>query len=430
MEQRERKIYLSELFKYIRKNFIKVIIGSIIISVLFTVYMYVTAINTYEKNKQNEKEIIDIEDLTYDEKKIVDNLIMMQDRASYHENYIEKSYLLNMDVNNVTKVILQYYVDSEYKLNLSSEVEMDYTSSLIEMYYMYLSNNQFMKQVMGGLEQEYIKELFSIYTNYDAKMLSIYVYVPNGVDANVVKDKVVELVKAKEKDIQVYGEHKLVTVMDNIVHEYDSSIESKIYSTRKTISDTKSQVIVIKEQLNAKQQKYLKQYYDYNGDDVILEKPSISIKNIVLGIVMGIIFMCVYFAMKSILSGKLQCADDMRIMFGLKVFDKTTVEDKYIASAIKCICERDNINKLFLISTVNTNEEIIDKVATTLKSSNIEVVKGNSIVDDPVSLENMYRTNNVVLIEKLYVSKYNDIAENLQIIMDNNINIVGSIIFN
>ena len=345
MEQKERKIYLSELFKYIRKNIVKVIAGSIVFAIAFVGFLYVSDMRKYNGSIESGKNIIEAEELTYDEIKIVDNLIMMQDRADFYQNYLEKSYLMNMDVYNVNKVVLQYYVDSEYTFDLSSDNELDYTTSLLEMYNIYMSSSEFRTNIMNDLDEEYIKELFAISTNYDAKTLNISVYVPENANSETIKERLMTLIKEKENEIQAYGKHKLITLSEDIIQEYDSGLESKLYSIRKTISDTRSQVIVLKADLTENQQNYLQNYYDIKKQETI-EKPNLKVVNIVLGIVLGSVIMCAYYMFASILSGRLQCADDIRVMFGVKVLGEYTGTnmDEYLATKIKCTCEKNNIN--------------------------------------------------------------------------------------
>ena len=429
MEQKERKIYLSELFKYIRKNIVKVIAGSIVFAIAFVGFLYVSDMRKYNGSIESGKNIIEAEELTYDEIKIVDNLIMMQDRADFYQNYLEKSYLMNMDVYNVNKVVLQYYVDSEYTFDLSSDNELDYTTSLLEMYNIYMNSSEFRTNIMNDLDEEYIKELFAISTNYDAKTLNISVYVPENANSETIKERLMTLIKEKENEIQAYGKHKLITLSEDIIQEYDSGLESKLYSIRKTISDTRSQVIVLKADLTENQQNYLQNYYDIKKQETI-EKPNLKVVNIVLGIVLGSVIMCAYYMFASILSGRLQCADDIRVMFGVKVLGEYTGTnmDEYLATKIKCTCEKNNINQLLIIGSACNEAKGIENVIDLIKNSNIDVVHANSIIDDSSSYKKMCEINNVILLEKKHVSKYNDIAEELQIIIDNKVNIIGTIV--
>lgn len=429
MEQKERKIYLSELFKYIRKNIVKVIAGSIVFAIAFVGFLYVSDMRKYNGSIESGKNIIEAEELTYDEIKIVDNLIMMQDRADFYQNYLEKSYLMNMDVYNVNKVVLQYYVDSEYTFDLSSDNELDYTTSLLEMYNIYMNSSEFRTNIMNDLDEEYIKELFAISTNYDAKTLNISVYVPENANSETIKERLMTLIKEKENEIQAYGKHKLITLSEDIIQEYDSGLESKLYSIRKTISDTRSQVIVLKTDLTENQQNYLQNYYDIKKQETI-EKPNLKVVNIVLGIVLGSVIMCAYYMFASILSGRLQCADDIRVMFGVKVLGEYTGTnmDEYLATKIKCTCEKNNINQLLIIGSACNEAKGIENVIDLIKNSNIDVVHANSIIDDSSSYKKMCEINNVILLEKKHVSKYNDIAEELQIIIDNKVNIIGTIV--
>lgn len=429
MEQKERKIYLSELFKYIRKNIVKVIAGSIVFAIAFVGFLYVSDMRKYNGSIESGKNIIEAEELTYDEIKIVDNLIMMQDRADFYQNYLEKSYLMNMDVYNVNKVVLQYYVDSEYTFDLSSDNELDYTTSLLEMYNIYMNSSKFRTNIMNDLDEEYIKELFAISTNYDAKTLNISVYVPENANSETIKERLMTLIKEKENEIQAYGKHKLITLSEDIIQEYDSGLESKLYSIRKTISDTRSQVIVLKADLTENQQNYLQNYYDIKKQETI-EKPNLKVVNIVLGIVLGSVIMCAYYMFASILSGRLQCADDIRVMFGVKVLGEYTGTnmDEYLATKIKCTCEKNNINQLLIIGSACNEAKGIENVIDLIKNSNIDVVHANSIIDDSSSYKKMCEINNVILLEKKHVSKYNDIAEELQIIIDNKVNIIGTIV--
>lgn len=441
MEQKERKIYLLEIFKYIGVNKIKVIIGSVFIALAFVGCMYILDVKNYSPVDTSGKEIIQEGDLTYDEKKVVDNLILMQDRAEFYENYLEKSYLMNIDVYKAKKVNFSFYVDSEYKFDFTSGNEIDYTTSLLEMYFIYANSAEFQMEVMNGLDEIYVKELFNLLANYETNTLNMSVYVPEIIDSEVVKEQILTLIKEKELETQQYGEHKLVTLTEEVVQEYDNNLENKLYTNRKTISDTKSQVILLKGELNEKQQKYLKEYYgdgepeteekpETEEEPQTVEKPKVKGKNIVLGVAFGIFIMCAYYIISSILSGRLQCEDDIRVMFGLNVLGLYTGQnmDEYLVAKIKCICKKMNINQVLVVSSVNEYIKSLDNIICLLKKNDIELIVADSIVCEASSYEKMCEVQNVIIVEKKYVSKYNDIGEELQLITDNNVNVIGSIV--
>ena len=442
MEQKERKIYLTELIKCICKNKVKVVVGSIVITVLFVGAMFGLDLRSYNKAIKDKEEIENIEDeenledeeLLYEEQKVVDNIILMQDRVLFYENYLEKSYLMNMDVYNVKRIVLRYYLDSEYTFDMTSNSELDYTTSVLEMYYMYLAAPLFQNQIMEGLEKEYIKELFTITTNYDAKTLGVFVYVPESIDAEAIKAQIKQMLDEKEVEFQKYGKHDLILQVEDLAEQYDSGIESTLYSTRKTLSDTRSQVIELTKDLSESQIEYLKEYYDYEEEEEeeeeSLVKPGFKIANILLGIGAGAIIMCGYYVLSSILSGKLQCEDDIRVMYGLNVLGLYTGGnmDEYLATKIKCICKKDNINHILLVGSVTEDIACVENVISLLKKNDIKLEIMNSIMNDATSYEKMCEVNDIILVEKKYVSKYNDIAEEIQTVMENKSNIIGAIV--
>ena len=436
IEQRERKIYLKDLLFNVLSKWISILVGAVVVGVLVIAVKYKSDSDNYELKLQNAD--IEKNDFTEGQLKNIEDYIRIKDRLLYYSEYYENSYLMSINPANVTKLRVRVLVDSEYSYDLSNINENDYTSELIGAYTAYFSSVSFAKEMMTGLEEKYVKELVNVSYDYDIGVISIIITIPDSIDGDTVYNNLNQKITSLETSWQDIGKHTIRIISSSQDIEYDSELENKVYNTRKSISDSQIQLTAMEANLSASEMRYIGQLYGEEAVQSIAE-PAINIKYGIIGIVLGAVLMVFFYIFASILSNKLQNAEDIRTMYGVNMLGKLagkgkqakadTDEIAYIVSKLKIMCHSKNIQRVHItgsnISKINDN--IKDVLATELKKSLEEVTIGDNICTDAMSLEKAKHADNVILVEALKVSHYDEIAEQLQLMSESDIELLGVI---
>lgn len=167
------------------------------------------------------------------------------------------------------------------------------------------------------------------------------------------------------------------------------------------------------------------------------------VKYAILGIFGGIFVMCMFWAMIYILAGTIKTTRDLTCGFGYYLFaDLSVYEDRkkrlgwqidslldrirlrnkvsreeeatLMATNIKVTCEKNNVTSVYLTSTAVLSEgdkQMIYKLMEDLKRVGIAADFGGTIVRDSASYEKMIQTGNVVYVEKMRVSRVEDLIK-------------------
>lgn len=438
VEQRERKIYIKELILDIFAKWKLVLVGAIIVSVLFTIVKYNSDIELYEQQNAANSETIDINSFSYEEKKMITNYMYLYDYAEYYEEYSENAYIMKLDPYNVEKIKLQYVVDSEYTFDFSDKNKNDYTDTLVMIYKDYMMSGDFAKAIASDMNPNFVLELINVTENIDGNAISLSVIVPEGTNSTDIIKNIENTLADVAEEKQQYGAHKLVKVNESKTVGYDNEVALKKYTVKKSISDVKEQAIILSGKLSGKQIDYIKQLQGITEKKEQAVKPTFNAKNVVVGFVLGIILMVCYYVVASILSGKLQNMDDIRVMFGINVLGTINTTKKayeyekklsYMASRIKVVCRKESIDKLYITSScmAKIDNKVLVDIVETLKKDIKDVSCIGDLCIEPVALEKAKEMDNVIILEKIGVSHYEDIAEQIKIITENEINIIGAI---
>ena len=146
----QEEINLRDIFFYVLRRIKKLITCGLIIGLVFSVFM---GFKAYKKQiKLNEYAVITKgEYKTFEQQK--DKLSSaINDRKIELQNYMNDSAFLSLDPYNTYEATATYYVSTDYKIILESQLqEYDYTNSILTSYATMLKDSN----VINEIEKKY-----------------------------------------------------------------------------------------------------------------------------------------------------------------------------------------------------------------------------------------------------------------------------------
>ncbi len=401
-----------------------------------------------------------------------DEIIKNYERLNFYEEYYNNSLMFNIDPEKYTYLVLQYYVDSDYSYNAEGEVEVDYTPALVLAYNGYVSNNSFAQDIKELLstekEAKYIKELIQSTPSVESFTIQLTIGIPNGYDAKEMENAVDKAIADKAKSFENIGSHRIQKINSSLNIANSTSVEQLIFNTRTTIESLKNTISNLKNGLTSNQKKYIYNNMPYENYKAEFEtsssfnaqsKPSINILFAAIGFVLGAFVVCGCYLLREILSGKMQDEDDLEVVYGIRKFghietkgvehrrffidkilyniknrsNNVLEKDKqveYVVSAIKLACNERNIQTICLVQSgkLNINDKLKKSVLDKLKSEHITCDIVSNVESDSESLKKAVKTENVVMLEMLNCSRYKNMENQIKVLNQYSVNILGAVI--
>lgn len=423
----EETINLKDLFFYVVKQWKKILIGALIglfIGCGFSLY------KMYENTPENVlKKLENLEASEINE----NNIIQYADYNSIYDKEIEyskKSLLMNLNPNAV------------YTGNLSfSYSALDKNIRNIENYYDSLLDNnisELSKIFDNKYEPSSLKELIEIdFINSDSNSIktssdnysSGYLYVKvvgeNEEFVQLIINKIHEIVDAA--NTKVKSDYSMVTINEDknsIIFGYNSEVSKKQTDKINLRQTLLNNLTVAKSKLSNNELLYYSYYYDY--DNTFAEQKLAFSKKwpVLFAVGFGILIAGCYF-LKYLFDGRLKTFDTIKDKYRLPLLGTLNTKNKTYTGIDKIINDLENKEyndldyikssigliegkKIMLCSEFN---ELNDEIA---KLDNRLSVRG-SLTNDTKSLDELKKTEGIILVSKLWDTKESDIQRQIDI---------------
>lgn len=478
----EKEISLSELLWKVVKSWRFIICLAAVFCVLMTGYKYISdKRNIANVNKEKSQSVKELQkDLTGEEKKALDQAVRVSQQLEQQRNYLEKSLLMQINPYQKNVATLQFYVDTDYKIDLSSIIESDYATELVRSYVAYIENGGLGKAVQEvmkwNIESAYFNELITLggrisnsndatnATNGVGATFTIYVTAEDA-------EKCSQLAEAVKSEIEDYkntlagkiGKHDLILVDSYMSVVKDSSLVSQQDNLKNSINSLQSQLTDLQTNMTEIQIEILdkKENIQFEKDDEEKDiSAGISKKYLLLGFLLGGFLGCAWVAMRYIFDKYIKSSEELQNLYGMRIFgevsQKTGEEkrafgfvDKWIDSLqrkeiwskeeqlelictnLKVTCEKNAAKKILLTSSFHQDEKdksLISEIGDFLRKSDVEVVYAENMIRNAKTFEIMAEIGRVVLIEKVGTTEYAALEKELQLCKEQKAEILGSII--
>lgn len=405
------------------------------------------------------------------ERAIIENNAIERQLAS-NLQYQENSILMNIDPYNVNQILLQYFIDTHYIINLNEDIQQDYTQELLSFYSAFVKNSELIKNCAQNLtldNEQYLTELIKVNNDVSVSGKTSFLITITGKDmaqaeviAEVVKDAVDEY---KEELSSKICSHDLMLISDREQVVQDNELAEKQAKTESTIYNLRVQQENLKAKLNSQQLQILEsEQLESNGILDLTEISNLqqdvefSIKYAILGFLVGVFLVCAVIALKYMFDSNLKTEKELQDFYNLRIFGVLGYSDsskkafsfvehfldrlrgiqrgdsneqaELIIANMLVMCKKFYIDKIFFTTSIHLIEEerkSISYILEQMKKQGIEVVFEENMMRNIKALTQMSELGRVVLVEKVMQTRYPDLERELMLCNEQDAEVLGVI---
>lgn len=438
----QEEINLIDIFFYVLRRIKKLIICGLIVGLAFSGFM---GFKAYKKQiKLNEYAVITKSEYkTFEQQK--DKLsAAINDRRIESQNYMNDSAFLSLDPYNTYEATATYYISTDYKIILESQLqEYDYTNSILTSYVKMLKDSNGINEIEKKYNINDLNEYIFIYI--ENHLLNINVFNEKEEIAQSILEELQKEIPTIKKQIEsTIGKNNISLVKKSTL----KGIESDLLDLQNSKTQKLSAIFNVMNDLQTNLDK--------------LEKPALKIsplekgiktgiKNSITGFFLGFFFLafiyCMQFMMKNVIysTEELQGKTNIRILGSFKAskeIDKISnwvnkkenrakLEDsernyRVIASNIRAYLDSD---EQVLLSCDSFSEKTTEFVNTLQKLlPDIQIICKGSILNNFEAIRELKNCKNVILLLECNKSTYKSIIDEKEKLKDLNKNLLGSIV--
>lgn len=461
-ERTEREINLLDLFWEVLLGWRRIICFGILFAVLIGGMKYFMDIRSYRASQN-----IDLEEakseLKKEELEKIEDAKLIKSRINEYERYQQKSALMQIDPYEKNVLELQYYVKSDYIINYTKDRERDYTSELTSIYCNYINSGEMAQKIIDesdlSITQEDFRELLSV--SQASNTIYITISFADTDKLEVICEVLKNYLQQKEPELQKIGSHSLNLIEESQNVIVDSSLIEKKNSIYSNITSLNSQLDTLKAGMSSEQQAILEvELEKMSGESEEEEVPNFSIIYLILGAIMGGFLVCAWMVCKMIFSVKLQNPEEIRNLYGARLFGEitvhgrkkhflSTIDDKILAlknrkkkkmtadqqikvlsANIALSCKQQGIDCIYLTGSEyeEMDKTILDKLKKELSMQHIKVKDGGSISYDADSLQSGIEIGYIVFVEQTGQSIYDEIYNEISLVKEQHSDILGFVV--
>ena len=459
MQKEMREINFSKLIWKIIFAWKGILVSAIIFGALLGLGIY--AMNSGDTTSN----ITDVE-FTEAEKATGNKMLELYEQLYYYEEYMEESLVIKVNPLKYENIRLQYYVDSQYVMNIEQGVENDYTPALVSAYATYMLSDSFINQLKESfsIEQEnnYVREIFTVKYDATSSTIDVAIIVPEHIKSEELLSAIRKTLEEKEVALQDVGGHQLLEVNASVDNMMSEELLKKRENIIRGYDSVKISIDNARKMLTSREKMYIEEnlaYEQYKSQYVVVvdNENKIELKYVVVGAILGAFFVVAYHVLVTILSDKLQDEKDIRTLFNVKLIgtvcdglNKKGImnsllnkiryrnEETYsyseqidrLGTRIAILCEQKGISNVFIsgCSIGMINSDIVADLQKVLEDKKITVCSVGKVNGDALSLEKAKTAQGVVLLEKIQSSKYEQIEQEIIALKDYEIPLVGAVV--
>jgi len=484
----EREIDLFDLIADILAHWRSVLIAMIVGAVLLGVFGYVKSYKEFQ-NTQNEQVTVSNTNDTTREEKIkrmkeslgdnllagVDSVIVWENKYDLKEIYYKNSLYMQLDPLHVVQKELVYQIQSEDNSG----------GSKFGIVYGNVINNiglyDWIEQ-QTGMDAAYVGELISADVKSgmtiadgtqvllsDSNCVKIVIMQKDEESCENLADAVKEYLAMQQENLsQEIGNHELIllsetmgTVMNTGVLNSQTAYRDEISSLKATIAATKAGFTEEQKQyynlLTQNDSEIVDTTQDAAAESVTVQKPSISIKYVVLGAVIFAFVYAMILCLMYIFNGKLRASDELQNLYQIpqmglivKESKKKLLPDQWVdnlrnhgkrkftpaqsmelaVAAVKIAAVKNGLEHVCLMGCNLTEgaDNVCESIKQALEKEQIAVTILDNVLYNAEAMEKLENEKGVVLVEKAGSTLYNEVAKEIELLTRQDIAVLGGIV--
>lgn len=484
----EREIDLLDLIADILAHWRSVLIAMIVGAVLLGVFGYVKSYKEFQ-NTQNEQVTVSNTNDTTREEKIkrmkeslgdnllagVDSVIVWENKYDLKEIYYKNSLYMQLDPLHVVQKELVYQIQSEDNSG----------GSKFGIVYGNVINNiglyDWIEQ-QTGMDAAYVGELISADVKSgmtiadgtqvllsDSNCVKIVIMQKDEESCENLADAVKEYLAMQQENLsQEIGNHELIllsetmgTVMNTGVLNSQTAYRDEISSLKATIAATKAGFTEEQKQyynlLTQNDSEIVDTTQDAAAESVTVQKPSISIKYVVLGAVIFAFVYAMILCLMYIFNGKLRASDELQNLYQIpqmglivKESKKKLLPDQWVdnlrnhgkrkftpaqsmelaVAAVKIAAVKNGLDHVCLMgcNLAEGADNVCESIKQALEKEQIAVTILDNVLYNAEAMEKLENEKGVVLVEKAGSTLYNEVAKEIELLTRQDIAVLGGIV--
>lgn len=457
----EREISIGEIVWKVLFGWRRIVCLALGFGLLLGGFRYVRDMGAYRLAQ--ESEYVPGEELTNAELEEIDNIRNLQKQLEGEREYLEHSALMQMEPYSVPILEQQYGIKSDYVMNYNKDILPDYTSMLGSMYHKYVSSGELRKALRekAGLSvsSEELEELIDV--TQGSNIVAISVKYPDSGKLDDISAVLKELLGQKEKEYQQIGSHQLVLLGES----QDAVIDDRILEKRNEMTARAASISVqinsLKNVLSEQQKNVLE--YQVNAEkglETVLEKPRLNKIYFILGGCVGVLLAGIWMICSVLFTAKLQHPEEIRTLYQVRLLGEikvqkkgrrflSVIDDKLLLLRnrkkkklseeqqvdIACMntvisCKKGAIKELYMTGSEyeHLDDALKKRLKEELKRYGIQVSQGENMFYNARSMEQGMEIGNILLVEQVGQSVYDEISNEIQRLTEQGINILGAIV--
>ena len=367
--------------------------------------------------------------------------------------YISNSPTMKMDANSMSYMSIQYGITTDDTVYPVIEAK-DYRDAILGALSLKISTNENKQSyaviLSPGGDPAYANELVAAWVDTGKHYLLITLY---G-ETESACEEVAELIEATiNREVtnlyETFGEFQLALLSRNYYEDVaNKDILTSQQSQLNTLNTLRNAMMTAGTSLSADQKEFYaalmeerlstEEWEEKNTDSA--EPSGFSVihkKFIAVGLILGIIVSCGWIGLKYIFSKTLRIPCDLKEGFGVPVIgelrtgecgeDTETVN--LLASRIYVDCKRNGYQDIFLAGA--EQEPAITDLSASLRkvlsAKGLNVQTGD-IARCPDAVEGLIRMSAVALLERIDVSRYQDIETECDLCRQSGVQLLGAVV--
>lgn len=478
----DREVALRDLFWKILLDWKRLIVCAFVFALIAMGLHYIKAQDNYnlalaEYEKQvaavevGDTDAVSEDDFSAEELQQINDAKSLQSMLDRSRSYMQNSLLMNMNAYKENVLILEYYVDSDYKFNYTQDNSVDYTDAVVRAYGNYVTNSKLAQQIVEELsleyETRYVEELIDVITEDSGSGFSVEIVYPDETVLPDIAAVVKEAMNAQTTDFSKnIGSHSLKLISENITVRTDDELATYQQNYQNMINNYRNQLNSLKNNMTDAQLEVLgtaavEEDAAENEDDaasvspVEPVKPGFRVKYLVLGFLVGIVLSAMWSICQVLFSSKLQNPGEIFEMYGVRLFGtvqlagkksgidafllklknrnckQMTAEEQLgmITSNIELMCKNEGLQQIYITGSEweKLDEQLRNTIVAALKEVGIEALSGGNICYDMVSLRKANEVRNVVLLEQAGVSVYREMEQEIRVLGEQGVRVLGCV---
>ncbi|MEY8338014.1 hypothetical protein AALB16_08270 [Lachnospiraceae bacterium 62-35] len=453
----EQELDLKDLLFYLLYGWRPIILIAVIMGLLFGGYKVVGGLRSQKNGElvsearekyEKDRQVYERSLLTYEKE-----IEKLQMSIEEEEKYLENSVLMNINPYAKPKASAEILVklDEAEWLRIPESVQIDPTDSLIKAYTTNIIPEIDWEKIVlqTGVEEQYLKELVNVGTDYASNTFSVEVVFLNEDMADEILSEILDQINQRYSQMaEAIGAHSITilnqtsdVVSDLNLVDRQRAMRERVFAYQKNIADKEKALSELSEP----------------AVPGTLSKRALAktgIKYFIVGGVLGGFLAAAYFGFIYLMSNRLRLEEELKNWYGFRILGvfalpmKTKpfssidrwlerLEGKADRPSEEIVIERIAANiqnytkeeeNIVLTGTVPDEKlnEIRDKLSS--RVHNIDISVGLNVIESTNTLHQLAECNGVILVEQRGVSKHTAIQREKEIIDDLKKPVVGCIV--